>query len=405
MPVETPVRTFPMPRDRSRPFDPPAELQALQQKGELVRVRIWDGSEPWLITRYAESRLALRDDRFSADPLRPGYPEKSAAYAATLANDVNMRTLDNPEHDVHKRMVISDFTVAAVQVLRPQVQAIVDGLITEMLNGPAPADIFDAIAAPIPTMVICDLMGVPYEDREFFTSKTRSVVSQEASTEEAAQAGEELNDFLADLIDKRHLDPQDDMISRAVHEQMNEGTLEREHLISLLRLILIAGHESTKGQIAMGVLCVLQHPEVQRELTTTQDRPLITNAVEELMRYTGVLHFGRRRVANQDVVLAGKTIGAGEGIIVVNSVADRDELVFPDAATLDIRRTNARSHIGFGYGLHACLGQMLARMEMQEVHAALWRRVPTLQLAVPFEKIEFDEDATVYSIRALPVRW
>jgi cytochrome P450 len=405
MSISDDLMFYPPGRDFSRPFDPPEILLRMQTKNPISRVRIWDNSTPWLFLRYEDGRNALTDDRMSNDPTRPGFPEKSAAYAATLGLDQNLRTYDNPKHDVHKRMVIRDFTVRRVESIRPVIEAKIDELLDQMLASERPVDLTQTFASPLPTTVICEILGVPYRDREFFGDRAWVINSAASTHEEATKAGNELSAFLNELIDIKQENPGDDLMSRLVHEQLNEGLLERHEVASIARLILIAGHETTAKTIALGLLVLLENPEALAEVRTSSDQALIMNTVDEILRYTSVLHNGRRRVATEDVEIGGQLIRAGEGIIVANNVCDRDEKVFPDAARFDIHRENARATMAFGYGIHQCLGQLLSRVEMQIVHDRIWKRIPSLSLAVPFSELVFQEESSAFALQSLPVTW
>lgn len=404
MATTNPSVTFPALRDQTCPFDPAAAPIA---EGETTgRVRIWDGTEAWLVTNYADARAILGDQRFSADPNRPGFPEKSAAYKASMA-ERNVRTLDNPDHDVEKRMLIRDFTVRRVAQLRPKIQEKVDALIDAMLAAGPPADIVTDLAFPVPTMVICEMLGVPYEDREFFGQRANICLSSEVSADIAATAGAELEDYLNSLIDKKDAEPADDLMSRLVVDVMRPGERTREHVIAQAKLVLVTGHETTANMIALSILAMLAHPDQLEILTSggSEDPALLGNAVEELLRYLSVAHTGRRRVAIEDVDVNGTLIRAGEGVIVANNLADRDPTVFPEPRRLDIRRANARSTLAFGYGIHQCMGQLLSRVELQVVLGTLWRRIPTLRLDRPFEDVAFKEGGSVYGLHSLPVTW
>ena len=169
-------------------------------------------------------------------------------------------------------------------------------------------------------------------------------------------------------------------------------------------LVLIAGHETTANMIALGTSALLEHPEQLAELRDTDDLKLVANAVEELLRYLTIVHYGQRRVALEDVEVAGRLVRAGEGVVLAIDAGNRDETAFPDPDRLDIHR-QARHHVAFGYGVHQCLGQPLARMELQVVYSTLYRRIPTLALAIPFEDVPFKHDMVVYGVHSLPVTW
>ena len=402
----TDLLTYPPPRDLSCPFDPPPVLREILAGEEPVRrVQIWDGTQAWLVTRYADARAVLADDRFSADPSHPNFPEKSAAYKATVGQDRNLRTLDNPEHARQKRMVIRDFTVRRVEAIRPAIQAGVDGLIDDMLAAGPPADIVTDLAFPVPTQVICELLGVPYADRDYFGERSNTCLSREATAEQAEAAGQDLYRFLDELVDRKIAEPADDLVSRMATGQLAAGDLTRSQVVEMARIMLVAGHETTANMIALSTLTLLRHPEAAADIRAAAAPAVIQNAVDELLRYLSVAHTGRRRLALEDVEIGGVAIKAGEGVIVANNVADRDESVYDDPYTLDIHRPNARATLAFGYGIHQCIGQLLSRVELQVVHGTLWRRIPSLALAVPFEEIQFKDDGSVYGLHALPVTW
>lgn len=398
--------TYPPSREMTCPFDPPPSVIDIARSDEPIRkVQIWDGTPAWLVTRYAEARAVLADDRFSADPSQPGFPEKSAAYAATVGQDKNLRTLDNPEHDRQKRMVIRDFTVKRVEAIRPAIQNTVDGLIDDMLTKGAPADIVTDLAFPVPTQVICELLGVPYADRTYFGERSNTCLSREATPEEAAQAGKDLYGYLDELTDRKIKEPGDDMMSRLAVGQLAKGELTKKQVVEMARIMLVAGHETTANMIALSTLTLLRHPDQAAEIRDSEHLPFVANAVDELLRYLSVAHTGRRRAALEDVEIGGVLIRKGDGVIVANNVADRDPDVFDNPFELDIHRPNARSTLAFGYGIHQCIGQLLSRVELQVVHGTLWRRIPSLRLAVPFDEVRFKDDGSVYGLFALPVTW
>jgi Cytochrome P450 len=394
---------FPPPRDMSRPFDPPPlMLQWLDTPG-LTKVRTWDGTEAWVVTRFREARKVLGDQRFSADPTKPGFPEKSAGYKGSIGQDKNIRTMDDPEHGQEKRFLARDFAVTRLNEMRPAIQAKVDSLIDDMLAKGPPAEFFEDFALAIPTMVICEMLGVPYGDRDWFAELSYTCLSSEVDVSQSEAAGKDLYDYIDGLIDLKEREPGNDLMTRLVVEALNPGLKTRKSIVELARLVLIAGHETTANMIALSVAALLHYPD---QLALLKADPSLTrNAVEELLRFLSVAHTGRRRAATADIEIGGTLIRAGEGVIIANSAADRDESEFANSFDLDIRRNNAKLNMAFGYGNHQCLGQMLSRVELEIVHNTLWKRIPTLELAIPFEEVPFREDTSVYGVRALPIRW
>ncbi|MEU0409155.1 cytochrome P450 [Streptomyces griseorubiginosus] len=395
------VPEFPMPRAAGCPFDPPPSLRELQEKGPLAKVRLWDGSEPWLVTRYAEQRQLLADPRVSADTGRPGYPTKASPEAGE--GKLSFIMMDDPEHARLRRMVTAPFAIRRIEALRPAVQRIVDGLIDDMLAGPAPVDLVEAFALPLPSLVICELLGVPYDDHEVFQSNTKTMVHRDATPEQRGAASREIAAYLSALISKRLADPRDDLLS-SIAERVTAGEIDHREATEMALLMLVAGHETTANMIALGTAALLQHPDQLDLLRESDDPKFVASAVDELLRFLNITHLGRRRAVTADIEIAGQVIKAGEGVIMVNEIANRDPEVFEDPDRLDLTR-DARRHIAFSFGVHQCLGQPLARMELQVVYGTLYRRVPTLRLACDLEDVKFKHDAFIYGVHELPVAW
>ncbi|WP_416981692.1 cytochrome P450 [Streptomyces sp. T028] len=395
------VPEFPMPRADRCPFDPPPALRELRERAPLTRVRLWDGTEPWLVTRYADQRALLGDPRVSADTDRPGYPTKASPDAGE--GKLSFIMMDDPEHARLRRMVTAPFAIKKVEALRPAVQRIVDDLIDKLLAGPKPVDLVEEFALPIPSLVICELLGVPYDDHAFFQDNTRTMVHRDATPEQRGLASREVAGYLAGLIGKRLADPRDDLLS-SIAGRITVGEIDHQQATEMALLLLIAGHETTANMIALGTLALLQHPDQLALLRETDDPKLVSSAVEELLRYLHITHLGRRRAVTEDIEIGGQVIRAGEGVIMVNEIANRDPEVFEDPDRLDITR-DARRHVAFGFGVHQCLGQPLARMELQVVYGTLYRRIPALKLVGSLDDVRFKHDAFIYGVHSLPVTW
>ncbi|KPI20268.1 Linalool 8-monooxygenase [Actinobacteria bacterium OK074] len=394
---------FPMARDARCPFDPPKEYERLRSERPVARVALWDGTHPWLITRYADQRAILGDPRFSADARNPGYPAQSPSTKANRKVSVSFIATDDPEHSRYRQMLTKHFTFRRTQAMRPRIQRIVDGLIDDLVAGPRPVDLFTEFALPIPSTVICDLLGVPYADHTFFQEHTSVAVSFDASAEQSLASRAELGAYMGELLDAKNRTPGDDITSTLVVEQLRTGAVDRQQAVGMLLLLLAAGHETTANQIALGVLALLQHPD-QLAKVRDADGPGIVTAVEELLRYLTIAHSGRRRVATEDVEIGGQLIRAGEGVVLPGDAGNRDGAVFENPDRLDVTR-QARHHVAFGYGVHQCLGQPLARAELQVAYPTLLRRLPELRLAVPLAEIPFRHDKLAYGVYELPVTW
>lgn len=395
---------YPMPKDARCPFDPPPRLRELQQREPFVRVRLWDGSEPWLVTRHADQRALLADPRVSADPDTPGYPRQTASTPSRRGGGgLSFILMDDPEHSRQRRTVTAAFTVKRIEALRPSVQRLVDELIDGMLAGPNPVDLVEAFALPLPSLVICRLLGVPYQDHDFFQHNSRTLLQLSVTDQERTAARDRLHDYLDALVGRKSAEPGDDLVSHLV-ARIPTGELSRDDVVQMAVLMLVAGHETTANMIALGTFALLRHPEQLERLRAVEDGPGLAAAVEELLRYLSIVHTGRRRAVLEDIELGGRTLRAGEGLILPNELGNRDPAVFPDPDRLDLGR-NARRHLAFGFGVHQCLGQPLARMELQVVYGTLYRRLPTLRLAVDPADVPLKHDGIVYGVYRLPVTW
>jgi cytochrome P450 len=395
------VPEFPLPRAAGCPFDPPPALREMQQEGPLARVRLADGSMPWLITRYSDQRAVLSDPRVSADIDRPGYPIGGPRPPG--GTKMGFILMDDPEHARLRRMVTGSFAVKRVESMRPAVQRIVDDLLTDLLAGPRPVDLVEAFALPVPSLVICDLLGVPYGDHDLFQQNSKTLIRRSSAPEERMAAGQALHAYLDNLMGEKLSTPSDDVLSQLAG-RVHAGELSRQDAAQIGVLLLIAGHETTANMIALGTLTLLEHPDQLAVLRDSDDPSLVASAVEELLRYLNITHNGRRRVALEDIEIDGQLIRAGDGIIAANDIGNRDPSAFDDPDRLDLSR-NPRHHVAFGFGVHQCVGQPLARMELQVVYSTLYRRIPTLRLATSMDQISFKHDGAVYGVYELPVTW
>jgi cytochrome P450 len=391
--------------DRGHPLDQPQVLNEIQGQCPVSRVRLWDDSTPWVITRYDDVKSILLDARLSADFELDGYPHLSpAAFARKGTGSKTFPNMDDPEHATVRRRVTADFTSRKAEALRPKVQETVDELIDRLLGESKPVDLVKALAEPVPSMVICEVLGVPYQDRELFHGMINALHNHVATPAEVLAADVQMREYLGGLVDVKNSEPDRSVLGRLTIEQFRTGNMSRNEIANVGQMLLSAGQEITTSMIAMGVLTLLENPAQLKELRETDDPELVVGTVEELLRYLGPSPSGRRRLARADMEVGGQLIRAGEGVIVANNIANRDETAFPDPDSLDIRR-EARGHVTFGYGIHSCLGQSLSRMELQVVFGTLFRRIPTLELAVPIDELKFKQNTFAYGVEALPVTW
>ncbi|MGN9844261.1 cytochrome P450 [Nonomuraea sp. H19] len=404
--VDGQLASLELPVERGCPFSPPAEYERLREQAPISKVRLVSGGEAWWVSGHEEGRAVLADGRFSSDRRKDGFPLFNVD-AATLrqlrSQPPLMLGMDGAEHAAARRPVIGEFTVKRLAALRPRIQDIVDHFIDDMLaTDQRPVDLVQALSLPVPSLVICELLGAPYTDHDFFQGRTAVAVRRTSSSQDRQRAFAELRAYLDELITRKESEPGDDLFGRQIARQRQEGTLDHAGLVSLAFLLLTAGHETTANMISLGVVGLLSHPE---QLALIKADPGKTPmAVEELLRYFAITDTVVSRVATEDARIGGANIKAGEGVIVSGLSANWDPAVFKNPAELDVER-GARHHLAFGFGPHQCLGQNLARMELQIVFDTLFRRIPTLRLAAPVEDLPFKTDAIIYGVDELPVTW
>ncbi|WP_405581662.1 cytochrome P450 [Streptomyces sp. NBC_01190] len=385
------------------PFDPPPARTRLIDARPLTRVTLWNGDTAWLVTRHADQVALLRDPRISANNTRPHYPSVSAASEVTRLHNRTFITMDEPEHNQHRMKFTADFTVRRSHALLPRIEGIVTDLLDAMEQAGPPADLVTAFALPLPSLVICELLGVPYADHAFFQRASAVIIDTRSTPEASLTASQELIDYLGDLVESKVDRPGDDLLSRLAAEQLATGNSTKEECAKEARLLLVAGHETTANMIALGTCALLQNPD---QLAAVRDGgpAEVANAVEELLRYLTITHTGRRRVAIEDIEVGGTLIRAGDAVICANDTANRDPEVFEDPFSLKVDRA-ARRHLAFGSGPHQCLGQNLARVELQVAYPALLNRFPGLRLDQPLDEIPFRDTMAIYGVHALPISW
>jgi hypothetical protein len=359
------------------------------------------------VTRHADVRAILADSaRFSADPNLPGHPHVSAARATLLRNEEapTFQRMDPPRHAQYRRMVARDFIAKRVETFRPAIQDKVDGLLDAMIAKGPPGDLIADFAGPLPIAVICDLLGLPFADHARFQEWTaaRMRVHQDPSVNVAA--AQAMRAYLDRHIRALAEGPGhgDDILSRLVAEHVLPGHLRHDEAVAVADLLVAAGHETTATMVGLGTVLLLENPDQLALLRTTP--ALMKNAIEEMLRYLTIAHYVAPRVAMADAEIGGQRICAGEPVLAMIAVANRDPEAFPDPDRFDIARETSH-HLGFSYGPHACLGNMLARVEMELAFASLLARLPGLGLAVPFQDIPFKLDAMVLGVGAVPVKW
>ncbi|ARH89767.1 MULTISPECIES: cytochrome P450 [Streptomyces] len=387
----------------SYPFNVPESLELADEyerarnRPGLLKVRMAYGEPAWLVTRYAEARFVLGDQRFSrAASALHDEPRQSEGRRTS-----GILGMDPPDHTRLRTLVAKAFTVRQVEKLRPQVVALTHELLDELEAAGPPADLVDRFALPIPVAVICRLLGVPPEDRPRFRVWSDAALSTSSLTSEEFDANqEELRAYMRQLIQEHRHAPRDDLMTALIDARDVGDRLSELELVDLCVGILVAGHETTATQIPNFVLALLDHPE---QLALLRERPdLIGNAVEELLRFVPLgSGASQPRYATEDIDVGGTLVRAGTPVLVAVGAANRDALRFDAPGTLDIARSG-NQHLGFGHGVHHCLGAPLARLELQEALGALLTRFPKLHVA---GDVEWKSQMLVRGPRVLPVGW
>ncbi|MEV6878578.1 cytochrome P450 [Amycolatopsis sp. NPDC051128] len=369
----------------------------------VSRIAFPSGHEGWLVTRYDDVRTVFADPRFSRALLYPGAPCLIEPGDFSTGED-SILNLDPPGHTRLRRLSAQAFTVRRIAALRPRIQELADGLADALVaNGP-PAGLVEEFAFPLPTAVMCELLGVPFAGRERFRQWSRVIVTPMQHTPaDVERARRDGADDMAELVAAKRARPAGDFLSALVHARDEDGDrLTEPELIDLATQLLLAGHETTVSLISTGVVLLCRHPEQLAALRA--DPALAPGAVEEIMRFDGPADASLLRVALEDVELGGVLVRRGEAVLAHTGAANRDENVFPGATEFDIRRRDA-PQLGFGHGIHFCLGAALARLEGEIALRTLLDRLPGLALAVPAETIAWRPPLSVRGPEEVPVTW
>ncbi|MFF7778384.1 cytochrome P450 [Streptomyces tanashiensis] len=391
-PVHT-VTTLPTERPSGCPFDPPAELIEAREHGPISRYTHPGGKPGWLITGYDLVRSVLADPRFSSrkDLLNV------VDFELPPAPPGEFLLMDEPDHGRYRKPLVGKFTARRMRLLAERVEQITADCLDAMEEAGPGADLVTAFAKPIPTIIICEILGVPYEDRDSFQEQIDTFMGGETSDEDLIAAYTATQEYLARLVAAKRANPTDDVLS-----ELTDSDLTDEELRGISLILLAAGFDTTANMLSLGVFALLRNPEQADALRA--DPTLTDGAVEELLRYLSVAKTFMR-TALEDVEVGGRTIEAGTTVVLSYNTANRDPERFADPHELDLRR-DAGGHLAFGHGIHLCLGAQLARVEMRVAFAALFKRFPTLRLAVPAEEVALrPETADIYGVKSLPVTW
>jgi cytochrome P450 len=378
-----------LPTTRENPFDPP---KLLATAPPISRLDYPDGSRGWLVTDRAAARFVLSDPRFSS---RADLVKSPIRDTQTEVFPGAILFMDPPDHTRYRKLLAGQFTLRRMRMLEPRIAEITAARLDALEAAGQPADLVRVFALPLASLVICELLGVPYSSHERFEQASYLMLDPTLSKEERDVAGDDLFALMASIVAEKRQSPGDDLLSGLLE-------LTDPEVMGMGVQLLFAGHESTANMLALGTFALLQHPYQLARLRA--DASLIDGAVEELLRYLTIVQFEVNRSALEDVEVAGQLVAKGESVHVSLPMANRDPERFPDPSTLDLTRSTS-GHMSFGHGVHQCLGHQLGRIELKIAFAALLDRFPTLRLAVPPDEVPLRTDRGIVGVSELPVAW
>ncbi|HVD52838.1 MAG TPA: cytochrome P450 [Propionibacteriaceae bacterium] len=390
-----PLSWPPSHRDPHNPINPAPELACIRSEQPVFGVRrplpTGGSLTMWLITKYADARELL-SSRDTSNSL--GRSESAAAQPGFLVS------LDPPDHTRIRRMLTGQFSMRRLTAMSPYIEQITTKLLDQMEAAGPPVDLMQAFALPLPSLVICELLGVPFEDQADFQRRSDTMLDVSVTTKQQAQNTLEMNAYMQSLVNRHRQNPGDDILGMLIRDHAHE--LTDEELVGIGNILLVAGHETTANTIGLGTLLLLQHPD---QFALIRDDPeMITSAVEEILRYLTIVDTGTPRIILKDMIIGDQLIQAGDVAMVSLPSANRDVDFMADPDLFDVTR-QPQAHLTFGHGIHQCLGQQLARLEMSIALPALLQRFPTLSLAASVTELTFRGDGPVNGVRELPVTW
>jgi cytochrome P450 len=403
MTLRTIDTTWPFKRDPADPLLPPPLIADIRAAGDPVEVQMYDGTKATLFTTYEQVTEILTSPNSSSDGSKPGFPYISDSARANRGSRPTIDRLDPPEHDRQRGMLAPSFTAKRIRAFRPFIERTVEHLL-DGLEEKGSADLLTEFAELVPANVITEMMGLPYDKADFFLDRVHRWMNDKNDPADIARAMDDIKVYFGEVIDERAGSDGTDLISVLVRERLETGQIDRNQLIITLHLLLSAGFETTANAIALGAVALLQEPEAWRELSQTEDDDVVKAAVEEVLRFVSPAHQTHIRIASDPIPVGHYTIQPGEGIIGTQLGANHDPAHFPDPDRIDIHR-DARSHLAFGLGLHQCLGQALARLELQVAFSQLTHRFPDMRLEKPVTELTYRTSSIAYTASPVPVTW
>ncbi|MDN3426641.1 cytochrome P450 [Microbacterium sp. APC 3898] len=400
-------------KSRENPF---VVFEQIRQTGSVVQLPFPMGetnNKAWVVTHMEEALKVLKDqEHFCVDPtsidknstIKQSLTGSSDSTGSDMFLTNSLNAIDQPDHRRLRTLVSKAFTPRYMEGLRPRIQELADELL-DQVQDQGEMDLVKNYANLLPINVISDMIGVPKSDHSLIHKWSEGIANGLGVGTVDPKTAENLKDFgdyIKQLTADKRKQPSDDLISQLISIEEQGDRLDEEELISLVQLMIFAGHETTSTLISTGTLLLLDHPE-QLEMLKA-DPNLIPGAVEELLRYHGPSTTAGPRYALKDLELKGQQIKKGDMIFPLLKAANRDEQQFERAEELDVTRTIKR-HLAFGQGVHMCLGAPLARVEGTIAFATLFKRMPNLQLSIPREDVSWKFKLAAQSLSSLPVKF
>ncbi len=392
--------SFEVPWARTHQFDPPSIFDSLRARRPLARMVYPDGHVGWLVSSYELVREVLSDLRFSHSSEVGHFPVTHQGQVIPTHPKIPgmFIHMDPPDHTRYRRLLTGEFTARRANRLTSRVDAVAAEQVDALRAHGAPADLVADFARPLVLRVLSELVGLPYDERDRYAHAPALFHDQDADPMETAAAYEQVGAFFDEVIEGKRKQPEDDLISRLVAEDQ----LTTEELRNIVTLLLFAGYETTESALAVGAFALLHHTDQLAALRA--DPTKLDAAVEELLRYLTVNQYETYRTALEDVTLNGELVKKGDSVTISLPAANRDPAKFPHPEQLNIGRDTS-GHVAFGFGIHQCLGQNLARVELRAGLSALLRSFPDLRLAVPVEEVPLRLRGSVFAVKTLPVSW
>jgi cytochrome P450 len=400
--IANPEEELPLfPLVREDPFRPAADYERWREEAPLKKVRTQSGQTAWVVLRHADVRTVLEHPSTSRDPSVPQYPAVRAGSTFTR-NDVNIGHMDPPLHGRIRKMLASAFTPKRMLAISDDLQKIVDDTLDDVLSKQAPLNFHTNFSLVVTSTAICKLLGIDYSNHTEFERFAAVTVSSRSTPEDFQKARAGFFALVESLVTQQETEPTDGLLGKLV-AAMQRGEITREQVVGNTLQLIVGGHETTAHTISMGLVQLWREPQYLQDISDDPD--LVPVMIDEMMRTQSLADGTLGRWVREDVELAdGTTIKAGEAVLPLLSSANFDPRHFEDPYSF-IPARGDKTHVGLGAGIHSCLGQALARAELDLVFRTLTRRVPTLRAAVPLDEVEFQRDGFVWGVRDLQVEW